>query len=1019
MQATDGVMTYHDLQVVWPYGPIRLDSLTFLHQTGTHATLRLTGIVPEDKEEEIIHLASNHDGIGLYGKQGTAKKPIFMGRLQHVEIKVVRDIHYVTIQAISHTYAMDLSPKTRSFQQVDRLYRDVVEEALSVYPGGDFIDQAFDEKKQGKFIMQYEETDWTFVRRIASHVGAVLVPDVSDHKVRFWIGMPEGRKQIKLEAAPYEVNRAIAPYMKKAANGASSLSEYQYTTYTFAHDEWLHIGDEVQRDGRTFVITKITATLEQGLLKWTYVCAVPESVKQTKLYNSAIIGAAIDGKIIQVGRNQVKIHLNMDQKQDASKAQWFPYAAEGNQILYLMPELGSKVKLYFPGAEEDDGMVMNSVRHAPQGEAVQKQAKKMQDPGVKSFGNPQGKEFTLGDKELTMTAQEGMLYISMNKDAGVSFNSASQVRIQGKGAVSLSGAAVHLSGTEGLTVKTAGDALELIEEANASSENIQLKASARHSFPQILSAFEQDVAANGILAVMVKRTLDNQIAEVEGKFAAFGNTLAGLWGAVVDAGDLAVTGLYAAVGKDSADLYQSVSGKEFGSLTERNNLAKGAVEAAASTVEYVEKVASGQKTALDVLGDAGGAVISTVKEYTEPFMKEGEYRQENLHGGLWTRSIEDSYQKGKNEYQKDLIMAEALMNASSFGGGSVVLKAEKFIAKQEGERGTKNSHGDVDSDGGKGKGGSLHGSDKNDGLEGAPLKDGKLKTKAELPVDVLKDLDLIKEKFQLGMLAQVLKKVGMKVEMVDPVTRQSFWAWDKEAMVSHFRKTENGNGRQNVGTSKGHVNEAPRKDIPHETTPPKGGKASGDSGHSQHDEPVTDKKGNDANKNQSHEKEKAGAEGTGEAGSSGSKGVLNVKQVEYGSDDLSKAAQQFRIDNNITGGQNVLIAEVEVNGVVKRYQIVSTREEIVVGEETVEKITHSEKIFDDIMKKEGISPDQVKRLYSEREPCILDGHNCRQLLSKEYPNAEVTYSFEYGDQKSRNRGNKKLKQALKQLFGIN
>ncbi|MED1726353.1 hypothetical protein, partial [Brevibacillus parabrevis] len=57
MQATDGVMTYHDLQVVWPYGPIRLDSLTFLHQTGTHATLRLTGIVPEDKEEEIIHLA--------------------------------------------------------------------------------------------------------------------------------------------------------------------------------------------------------------------------------------------------------------------------------------------------------------------------------------------------------------------------------------------------------------------------------------------------------------------------------------------------------------------------------------------------------------------------------------------------------------------------------------------------------------------------------------------------------------------------------------------------------------------------------------------------------------------------------------------------------------------------------------------------------------------------------------------------------------------------------------------------
>ncbi|MGM0715521.1 MAG: hypothetical protein ACQEU9_27540, partial [Bacillota bacterium] len=58
---------------------------------------------------------------------------------------------------------------------------------------------------------------------------------------------------------------------------------------------------------------------------------------------------------------------------------------------------------------------------------------------------------------------------------------------------------------------------------------------------QIWSAFEQDVAANGILAVMAKRTWDNQIAEVEGKFAAFEDTLAGLWGAAVDAGDLVVT----------------------------------------------------------------------------------------------------------------------------------------------------------------------------------------------------------------------------------------------------------------------------------------------------------------------------------------------------------------------------------------------------------------------------------------------------------------------------------------------
>ncbi|WP_431809775.1 GH-E family nuclease [Brevibacillus agri] len=849
MQATDGVMTYHDLRIVWPYGSIRLDSLAFVHQTGTHATLRLTGIVPEEKEEEIINHAGSHDWIELYRQTGKEKKPIFMGRLQHVEIKVVRAIHYVTIQAVSHTYAMDLSPKTRTFQQVDRLYRDVVDEILSVYPGGDVIDQMFENRQQGKFIMQYEETDWAFVRRIASHVGAVLVPDLSAHKVRFWIGMPEGRKQIKLEDAPYEVNRAIAPYMKKSANGSSSVAEYQYTTYTFEHDELLHIGDEVQRDGRTFVITKVTGTLEQGLLRWTYVCAVPESVKQTKLYNRAIIGAAIDGKIIQVGRNQVKIHLNMDKKQEASKAQWFPYAAEGNQILYLMPEIGSKVKLYFPSAEEDDGMVMNSVRHAPQGEAAHKQAQKMKDPGVKSFGIPQGKEFTLGDKELIMTAQEGMLYISMNKEAGVSLNSASQVSIRGKGAVSLSGAAVHLSGAEGLYVKTATDALELVEEANASSEKIQLEASARHSFPQILSAFEQDVQANGVAMVMARRTMENQWAEVQGKFAALGDTLAGLWSVAVDAGDLVVTGVLG--GEDAQALYEFVSGSEVGSLTERNNLAKGAVEGVTSTVAYAEKVVTGQKAFADIVEDAGGAAASIgeglYNDYIDPFVKDGQYRQENLHGGLWTRSVEESYAKGQNEFKKDMVLLEAGLTAVSGGAGTVALKTGKVAAKLDVDVDTPNGpkkqpHGEGDADGGKGKGGPLHGSAAQDMLGGIPLKDGKFKTKAKLLDDVLKDLNETIAKFLEKMGEQLNGKL---VVMENAVTGQRYLAWQKGEGYSYSKDRAGEGGSHGTGVPAGHGGKTSGKDTSHRKPVPKA--ANGQDGYSN---------------NQSSGNEKRGTEGT-------------------------------------------------------------------------------------------------------------------------------------------------------------
>ncbi|MCE0450519.1 deaminase domain-containing protein [Brevibacillus sp. AF8] len=819
MQRTSGVMTYQDIKVVWPYGPIRLDQLEFVHQTGTHATLTITGIVPEDKEDEIINRAGTHDPIELYKVEGGEKQPIFMGRLDHVEIKVVRDIHYVTIKAVSHTYALDMSVKTRSFQQVNRFYRDVVDEIMSIYHGGDVIDQAFDDRQQGKFIMQYEETDWTFLKRIASHVGAVLVPDLSAHKVRLWIGMPEGRQRIKLEdESPYEVNRAIAPYMKKAANGSSSVSEYQYTTYAFDYDDLLQIGDEVQREGQTFVITKVTGKLEQGLLRWSYICAVPEAVKQTKLYNKAIIGAAIDGKVIQIGRNQVKLHLNMDKKQEPSKAQWFPYAAEGNQILYLMPELGSKVKLYFPSAEEDDGMVMNSVRHAPKGAAAEKQERQMQDPGVKTFGNPQGKEFTLGDKELTMTAQEGMLYISMNKDVGVSLKSTSNVNISASGALTLTGAAVSLSGTKSLNVKTASDTIELLEENKSSSEEIKLDATVRQAFPRILSAFEKDVQENGLAAVMLRRTVNNQLAEAKGKLDGLGDTLLGLWNVVVDAGDIASTALPTSYLVDA--IYEGVTGEERPSLLERNDLARGAVETATNAVNYVGDTVTGNKSWEQIKSDAKSFGQGLYDDYIDPFVKDAQYDQDNLFsGGLWTRSEEQSYAKGQNEFKKDMVVAEVAVSALSAGTGTAVTRTVKLANKLDGPGGRKG----LDGGGGKGIGGLLLNSVDNMMDGGASIFDGKMKTSAKTPGDKQAEIQGLVEKLQMKMKEQSNKEIDDRLD------------GGKGHTGSRAPETQTGHAAKSL-------------DIPNKNVLPK--VVNGDSGHSNYS-PSLNSKANSANKNNS------------------------------------------------------------------------------------------------------------------------------------------------------------------------
>lgn len=45
----------------------------------------------------------------------------------------------------------------------------------------------------------------------------------------------------------------------------------------------------------------------------------------------------------------------------------------------------------------------------------------------------------------------------------------------------------------------------------------------------------------------------------------------------------------------------------------------------------------------------------------------------------------------------------------------------------------------------------------------------------------------------------------------------------------------------------------------------------------------------------------------------------------------------------------------------------------------------------------------------------VDGYNCKALLRKELPDAEVSYSFEYGDKASRDRGNADLAKELEKL----
>ena len=132
----------------------------------------------------------------------------------------------------------------------------------------------------------------------------------------------------------------------------------------------------------------------------------------------------------------------------------------------------------------------------------------------------------------------------------------------------------------------------------------------------------------------------------------------------------------------------------------------------------------------------------------------------------------------------------------------------------------------------------------------------------------------------------------------------------------------------------------------------------------------------------------------------------SINQVEYGSTDLSQEAIRFRQENNITGARNIAVYEYENNGQLSTIAGASQRNQ-----------GHAERLIAKELENMGIQPAQVRRIYSELEPCSIPGGYCKRFLQTVFPQADVTYSFEYGlTQESRRAGVNALKEAGKNLF---
>ena len=399
-----------------------------------HTSMYLKGIIPKesgdsgvmDTDDSTVITVSDQDGV------------IFGGLVQDIRASFEGQVYYLEVWAVSFSIKADTDVISRSFQDAGMNYQQIGD----LMAGENELSMSMEASPLSihNLLLQYQETNWEFLKRIASHNHSVLLPSVEEPK--FYFGIPKGNDKGSLLSYRFSVGKNIRRYRRHFGAGVDVSSEDSLEYIVHADDSVLAIGDTVDYGGTALFVREARIHLADAVLTCRYVLCPENGLKVPAVSNPHITGLTLAGQVLEVNQDTVKVLLCVDESQDSATAYAFPYmtpySAENHTGLYLMPETGDVVNIQFPTEDESLAVALSSYRQAD--------SDKTGDPNVKYLRTPHDKEIKISEDEILITAKTGGLYIKLNQDNGIevfsqhgiTVNTLSSIDMMAAGHISLS-----------------------------------------------------------------------------------------------------------------------------------------------------------------------------------------------------------------------------------------------------------------------------------------------------------------------------------------------------------------------------------------------------------------------------------------------------------------------------------------------------------------------------------------------------------------------------------------------------
>lgn len=407
----------------------RLRHLSIRESIGTHAMAEVTADI-EPGSLDLSCEELNNQPLMICSVKDQKELLLFSGVIGKIRIEKESSYDLLYLSACSLSWLMDLERKSRSFQDCNetvlRLIQKIVQENSF-----NLLCSAEDKAVTKPFI-QYEETDWEFLLRLSTHLHAPVIAAGNYEGKGIYLGFQENRVPLELSASG-ERWCMDAEY-KKSANWRTREAAY----YEVDTVQILHLGQCVSYRDEILWPYHVGLNLQNGLLRCTCKLAGKNHNRFPTIYNPYMKGISLTGTVLERKEEAIRIHLDIDEKQDAGMAYLYPWFPENGNMVYCMPETGSRVRLLIPGEDEQEAVGIHCVRQNGQ------VCEETQNLDNRWFTTDSEKKMALKPSDIELSADGGQSGISIQDGIGDIIRSSGEVLIQAKGKVSLHGARIEL-----------------------------------------------------------------------------------------------------------------------------------------------------------------------------------------------------------------------------------------------------------------------------------------------------------------------------------------------------------------------------------------------------------------------------------------------------------------------------------------------------------------------------------------------------------------------------------------------